>query len=128
MSGIHRLTTEVYFAAAHQLRGYIGNCAQLHGHNYRVIVEVTASKLNEIGLGLDFRTIKQAAQEVAKGVDHRFLNELPPFDEVNPSAENIAVYFFDRLSTMLNAEHVHVSAITIWETEHCSVRYERPAL
>jgi 6-pyruvoyltetrahydropterin/6-carboxytetrahydropterin synthase len=124
MPGTHRLTTEVHFCAAHQLRGYVGNCAQLHGHNYRVIVEVLATQLDEIGLGMDFREIRKGAEAVALELDHRFLNELAPFDRVNPSAENIASYFFEKLAQKLDRPGARVSAITIWETERCSVRYE----
>ena len=124
MSGRYVLQTHVTFAAAHQLHGYDGDCARLHGHNYRVEVEVTATRLDEVGLGMDFREIRRAAGEVADALDHRHLNEIPPFDRENPSAENLAKYFFDRVGELLNRPHARVSAVTVWETERCFVRYE----
>ncbi len=123
MAARYQLKTHVNFCAAHQLRGYEGNCARLHGHNYRVEVEVEATKLDEIGIGMDFRDIRAETEVIASELDHRFLNEIPPFDEVNPTAENVAAYFFRRLSTALNREGARVAAIVIWETERCSVRY-----
>lgn len=126
MSGEYVLQTHVTFAAAHQLRGYDGNCARLHGHNYRVEVQVTATQLDDVGLGMDFREIRRGAEEVAKSLDHRFLNEIFPFTEENPTAENLARYFYDRLGEKLNREHAWVSAVTVWETERAFVRYSRP--
>lgn len=115
------LKTHVHFAAAHRLRGYQGDCEQVHGHNYKV--EVQASGLDDVGMGIDFREIRVAAREVVGELDHRFLNEIPPFTEVNPTAEHIAAFVFDRLARRLDREHVKVHAITVWETDRDSVRY-----
>lgn len=123
MAGSYLLQTHVSFASAHQLRGYEGNCARLHGHNYKVEVEMRAQKLDEIGFVLDVRDVRRAATEVAAPLDHRLLNEIEPFDTVNPTAENIAKYFFDKIGEVLNDPRVKVSAVTVWETERCSVRY-----
>ncbi len=117
------LKTHVHFAAAHRLRGYQGDCEQLHGHNYKVEVEVRATGLDENGMGIDFREIRVAAREVVGELDHRFLNEIPPFDEVNPTAEHIAAYVFERLGRRLDREHAKVLAVTVWETDRDSVRY-----
>ncbi len=120
------LKTHVHFAAAHVLRGYQGDCEQLHGHNYKVDVEIRATQLDEVGMGVDFRAIRVAAREVVAVLDHRLLNDIPPFTEVNPTAENIAVYIHEQLSQMLGArhgQHVKVAAITVWETDRDSVRY-----
>jgi 6-pyruvoyltetrahydropterin/6-carboxytetrahydropterin synthase len=111
------------FAAAHTLRGYPGACARMHGHNWKVEVEVEAHALDHLGMGIDFKLVKQAARAVAEGLDHRYLNELAPFDSVNPTAEHIAAYFFGEVSRRLNGEHVQVSAVTLWETERACVRY-----
>jgi 6-pyruvoyltetrahydropterin/6-carboxytetrahydropterin synthase len=86
-------------------------------------VEVTATELDNVGMGLDFKTIRQAAKEVAGTLDHHYLNELSPFTEINPTAENIARHFFSELGGMLNNNRVKVSAVTIWETERANVRY-----
>lgn len=123
MPASYTLQSHVTFAAAHQLRGYPGSCARLHGHNYRVEVEVRATELDEIGMGIDFRDIRRAAGEVAAHLDHQFLNEIEPFDELNPTAENIARHFYEKVGAILNRPHVKVSAITVWETERGLVRY-----
>lgn len=127
MAGTYTLQSHVTFAAAHQLRGYPGNCAQLHGHNYRVEVLVRASQLDEVGFVVDSRAIRGAAEEVAKRLDHKFINEIKPFDDVNPTAENIARYFFDEVGAILNCPRAKVSAVTVWETERCRVTYSEDA-
>jgi 6-pyruvoyltetrahydropterin/6-carboxytetrahydropterin synthase len=86
-------------------------------------VEVAASQLDAIGMGVDFRVIKRAARDIAERLDHRYLNDLEPFSRVNPTAENIAAYFHKELSTQLNNERIQVHAVTLWETERACVRY-----
>ncbi|HGX91811.1 MAG TPA: 6-carboxytetrahydropterin synthase QueD [Candidatus Tenderia sp.] len=111
------------FAAAHTLRDYPGDCAKLHGHNWKVEVEVVATVLNEVGIGVDFKTIRKHANEVCDYLDHTYLNELSPFDKINPTAENIAAYIYRELGQRLNGDTTRVCAITIWETERACVRY-----
>jgi 6-pyruvoyltetrahydropterin/6-carboxytetrahydropterin synthase len=111
------------FAAAHTLRGYPGACAQMHGHNWKLEAEVDATALDELGMGMDFKQIKQAAREIAAGLDHRYLNDLEPFSEVNPTAENIAAYFYAALGERLNSATTRVRSVTLWETERACVRY-----
>ena len=117
------LKTHVHFAAAHRLRGYQGDCEQLHGHNYRVEIEVRATGLDELGMGVDFRAIRVAGREVVGVLDHRLLNDIPPFTQVNPTAENIAVYVYEQLGRHLDGERARVHAVTVWETDRDSVRY-----
>ena len=119
----YRLTVSTDFAAAHSLRDYPGDCSRLHGHNWKVEVEVEATALNEYGMGVDFKTIKQAARALAGELDHRHLNEIAPFDRINPTAENIAAFFYQGLSEVLNTDTVRVSAVTLWETGTSRVRY-----
>lgn len=116
-----RIVTD--FASAHTLRDYPGACARMHGHNWKVEVEVEATRLDDVGMGVDFKVIKTATRELAGRLDHRYLNELEPFTEVNPTAENIAAYFHRELSRVLNLPHLKVSAVTLWETERACVRY-----
>lgn len=123
MAGRYRMKIVTDFAAAHLLRGYPGICSRLHGHNWKVDVEVIAAELDEIGMGMDFRDIKAATNELIGALDHRNLNEIPPFDEINPTAENISAYIFEGLSKKLNNERVSVNAVTIWETDRASVTY-----
>lgn len=127
MARAYLLKTCVHFAAAHRLRGYQGDCEQLHGHNYKVEIEVRATQLDELGMGVDFRAIRVAAREVVGVLDHRLLNDIPPFTELNPTAENIAAYVYERLDEqlgrVLDRAQARVHAVTIWETERDSVRY-----
>ncbi len=125
MPALFTLKVIADFAAAHTLRDYPGACSRMHGHNWKVETEVEATRLDEIGMAIDFKEIKRATREIADRLDHRYLNELPPFTEKNPTAEHIAEYFFDELSKMLDSDHVRVSAVTLWETERACVRYTR---
>ncbi len=111
------------FASAHTLRNYPGACARMHGHNWKVEVEVVAEQLDDVGMGLDFKVIKQAARGIAARLDHRYLNDLEPFSRINPTAENIAAYFHTELSAQLNSPEIRVHAVTLWETERACVRY-----
>lgn len=123
MAGQYVLKVVLDFAAAHSLRNYGGACSRLHGHNWKVEVEVTASALDEAGMGVDFKVIRAAARQVSEQLDHRYLNELESFQEINPTAENIATFFFKEIGAFLNNDRVQVSAVTIWETERACVRY-----
>jgi 6-pyruvoyltetrahydropterin/6-carboxytetrahydropterin synthase len=123
MAATYTLKVITDFAAAHALRGYAGDCSQLHGHNWKVEVEVIASSLDEVGMGLDFKAIKVQAREALGRLDHRHLNEIKPFDTINPTAENIAAYLYQRLSGSLNGPRTRVGAVTLWETERACVRY-----
>jgi len=122
---VYELTVESRFAAAHQLRNYKGLCENLHGHNWKVQVTVTADALNEIGLGIDFKEIKVVLHQVLKELDHRFLNDLPMFQTDNPSSELIARWIFERLSEHLDQGHVRVARVTIWESEEACATYFR---
>lgn len=123
MSATYTLKILADFASAHTLRDYPGDCSRMHGHNWKLEVEVTATVLNEHGMGMDFKTIKTAARELAKTLDHRYLNDIPPFDTVNPTAENIAQYFYQNLSATLNIDTAKISGVTLWETDRACVRY-----
>ena len=102
MTGYFEVMIERDFSSAHQLRGYKGKCENLHGHNYKVEIYARGAELNNIGLLIDFGDLKKAADEIVRYLDHRNLNELPPFDEeLNPSAENIARYFVEYLKSVI---------------------------
>jgi len=123
MQSRYLLKVSTGFAAAHSLRDYPGDCGRLHGHNWKVDVEVEATALNSLGMGVDFKAIKQAARDLAATLDHRNLNDLSPFDRINPTAENIAVFFYHGLSAVLNTGTVRVVAVMLWETDSAGVRY-----
>jgi 6-pyruvoyltetrahydropterin/6-carboxytetrahydropterin synthase len=120
---MYELTIEVGFAAAHQLRGYKGNCEHIHGHNWRVQINVVAERLNEIDIVLDFRDLKKVAREVVAPLDHVLLNEVFPFTEKNPSSENIAKWIFDSLKKKISDGVVRVAAVTVWESDSASASY-----
>jgi 6-pyruvoyltetrahydropterin/6-carboxytetrahydropterin synthase len=123
VSGKYALKILTDFASAHTLRGYPGACARMHGHNWKVEVEMEANRLDELGMGVDFKVIKQATQEITGRLDHQYLNDLKPFDRLNPTAENIAAHLYQALSEQLNRPHLKVSAVTLWETDRACVRY-----
>lgn len=123
MSGRYTLRVEAEFAAAHQLRYYEGDCARLHGHNWRVCAEIAADTLNNAGMAMDFRDIRRQLRDITRNLDHRFLNEIAPFDRVNPTAENIAQYCYRELQARIDVPGIAVAAVTVWENERSSVRY-----
>src|ERR1700681_1669908 len=109
MPGQFEVMIERNFSSAHQLRGYKGKCENLHGHNYKIEIYVRGSELNNIGLLVDFVELKAAADDVVLYLDHRNINELPPFDvELNPSAENLARYILERVGSRVDDERARV--------------------
>ncbi|MDH5546881.1 MAG: 6-carboxytetrahydropterin synthase QueD [Gammaproteobacteria bacterium] len=120
-----RYTLRIFtdFSAAHFLRNYEGKCARLHGHNWKIEVEVITTKLDEVGMGLDFQIMKGETKTLLEELDHYNLNDMPPFDKINPTAENLAAYIYQRLSERINDGRVTLSAITVWETDRACVRY-----
>jgi 6-pyruvoyltetrahydropterin/6-carboxytetrahydropterin synthase len=117
------ISVEYSFAAGHALRGYKGKCENVHGHNYKVRVTVAGERLNSIGLLMDFVDLRAALKGAAERLDHRFMNEIPPFDQLNPSAENLAKYFCDGLEPQVRQQGLHLRAVTVWETETTSATY-----
>ena len=118
------VSVEQTFAAGHALRNYKGKCENVHGHNYRVRITVQGDQLDSTGLLVDFLDVKSLIGGVVDYLDHQFINDLPPFDELNPSAENMAKYFYDRVSGGLkNDVPVRVSEVQIWETDTSSAVY-----
>ncbi|MCK4742694.1 MAG: 6-carboxytetrahydropterin synthase QueD [Sulfuriflexus sp.] len=123
MSPRYTLKVVSDFASAHTLRDYPGACSRMHGHNWKVEAEVITTQLDNVGMGIDFKKIKHAVKELTDTLDHRYLNEIEPFDSINPTAENIAAWLYQGLSKKLNNEHIQVSALTLWETERACVKY-----
>ena len=123
MAGTYILKVLTEFASAHTLRGYPGACSRMHGHNWKVEVEVEATTLDEVGMGVDFKVIKKAARDIGDRLDHRYLNDLEPFTVVNPTAENIATYFYHELGKSFDNPDLKIKAVTLWETDRACVRY-----
>jgi len=122
---MYQLTKSVQFDAAHQLRGYSGKCANIHGHTYKMEVAVAGEKVSEIGLLYDFVDLKQLMQGVVNQLDHHFINEIPPYDEINPTAENMAYQIYQTLKQHLVSQNprLKLAYVEIWETPTCSARY-----
>lgn len=117
---------EIEFAASHFLREYHGKCEALHGHNYRVRVYVSADELDSEGMVVDFVALKALMMEVIDArFDHRHINEIPPFDTVNPTAENLARYFAEEIAQRLDDERIRVSECRVWETARNCAVYRR---
>jgi 6-pyruvoyltetrahydropterin/6-carboxytetrahydropterin synthase len=121
------VSVEYSFAAGHALRGYKGKCENVHGHNYKVRVTVEGEKLNSIGLLMDFSELRAALKELAERFDHHFLNEVEPFKETNPSAENLACYLGTELQRKIKGQGLNVHTVTVWETDTTSASYRPPA-
>ena len=118
------ITIEETFAAGHALRNYRGKCENVHGHNYRCHVTVEGEMLDEIGLLVDFVELKRAVHAVLDRMDHQWLNDFPPFDVLNPSAENMAKYIYDEVNGSLKTkEGVRVASVRLWETDTASAIY-----
>ena len=113
------VSVEDTFSAGHALRGYKGKCENVHGHNYRVRVTLQGPQLDAIGLLVDFTELKRAMREVMGRLDHQFVNDLEPFKTVNPSAENVAKYFFDEVTRQLKdlPPGARVTDVILWETD-----------
>jgi 6-pyruvoyltetrahydropterin/6-carboxytetrahydropterin synthase len=117
---------EAGFSSGHYLRNYKGKCENPHGHNYKVRVTLAGAELDHAGLLLDFKLLKNLLRPVVERIDHQMLNDLEPFTELNPSAENLAKYFYDQTSqqlAILTQGRVRVKHVTIWETDTCTATY-----
>lgn len=123
MPGVFEVYVETHFSAAHALRGYPGDCARLHGHNWIVRVSVRCRELDDTGIGIDFRVIKGHVKDVLQGLDHCNMNEIEPFTEVNPSSENIARHLYREISRRINSEAVRVSKVLVSETPGAGASY-----
>jgi len=123
MSGIFEINVKAQFAAAHSLRGYEGDCAGIHGHNWNVEVFIRCRKLDQIGIGIDFRNVKRTVGDVLEGLDHRNLNDFPPFNETNPTSENIAQFLYNKIGEKLNSDSAKVSKVTVSETPNTGASY-----
>lgn len=122
---MYRLMIKTSFAAAHNLINYQGDCENLHGHNWTVEVTVSARELDKSGLGIDFKVLKKQTNQLLDELDHKYLNDLKPFQESSPSSENISRYLFERLSQALDNDNVRVELINVWESENACASYSR---
>jgi len=121
---VYEVTIKAHFDAAHALRGYGGKCEKLHGHRFQVAVCVAAEELDEVGLAYDFTALKRLLRErVISRLDHANLNETPPFDEVNPSSENIARFIYQEMREALAGAGAQLKWVRVWESPEAWVTY-----
>ncbi len=138
---MYEITVEKHIDAAHYLRGYKGKCENMHGHRYRIVVKVSAEKLNKIGLAYDFNDLKKHLGEILERYDHTCLNDVKPFDKINPSAENLAAMIYNELKKSLDSARdkklgkepfdkaqgklagPELSAVEVYETPEQGVKY-----
>jgi 6-pyruvoyltetrahydropterin/6-carboxytetrahydropterin synthase len=122
---LYRTFVETHFTAAHQLHGYPGHCGRLHGHTWKVRVEIETPHVDEIGLSIDFRDLKRRIEVPLNRLDHFHLNEVPPFDRENPTAETLARFIFHEVKKDIPAGF-SLCQVTVWESEHHGVTYSEP--
>ncbi len=122
---MYELKVISHFDAAHALRGYQGDCANLHGHTWTVEVYIEGKQLNEIGLLVDFKDVKKYTNEIIEQLDHKYINDIPEFQEqgINPTAENLSKYIYDKLSEKMAHLHVRIKKISIWESPKACASY-----
>ena len=111
-----------HFDAAHALTGYPGECCNLHGHTWDVEVVVRGSELDEVGIVYDFKTLKDDLASVLEPLDHAYLNDVPPFDKLNPTAEHLSHYVYDQLAVKVGAG-VEVVEVSVWESPVARITY-----
>lgn len=123
---MYEITVVTKFAAAHAIAEIGGNCENLHGHNWRIEVTLAATDLNQIGLVIDFREVKQALGRVMDRLDHKYLNDIEFFAKNSPTSENIARYIFEGLTENLGRDDVRVVKVTAWESDTAAASYLGP--
>ena len=114
---------KTHFSGGHHLRAYPGNCENPHGHNWKVKVTVRATQLDHLGMGIDFKQLKQTVNAVVDELDHRDLNEHPAFHAINPSSEHIAMFLFETLKERLQTERYRLYSVEVRETDSSGVVY-----
>ncbi len=119
---MYYLQVEDHFASAHQLREYRGKCENLHGHNWRVRVRVKGEQLDACGMLIDFGVLKKLVKAAMDRLDHKFLNETPPFDVINPTSENLSKHLFHELGAEL-PKGVLMHEVIVWESEKSAASY-----
>jgi 6-pyruvoyltetrahydropterin/6-carboxytetrahydropterin synthase len=123
---MYEVTVEAHFSSGHYLRNYHGKCENPHGHNYRVLVTLAGQELDDAGLLLDFKLLKSVLRPTVTYLDHQMINDLEPFVTVNPSAENLARFFYDKTAAQLHEiseGRVRIKDCTVYETDTSFARY-----
>ncbi|MEA4925794.1 MAG: 6-carboxytetrahydropterin synthase QueD [Syntrophomonadaceae bacterium] len=109
------------FSAAHRLPEYQGQCSNIHGHTWKVSISVIGASLDRNDMVMDFKDLKSALSQVLDRYDHRFINEIPPFDKINPTAENIAQEIYRQLNPLYS--EYNLKKVTVWESHSSCATY-----
>jgi len=120
---MYQIAVERHFDAAHFLRNYGGKCENLHGHSFKIVISLNVTKLNDIGLAYDFVILKRQLDEVLSRFDHTCLNDVPPFNKINPSSENIAATIFAELQPKLASASAVLAKVEVWESPQSQAIY-----
>lgn len=120
---MHDIFIKTHFSGGHHLRDYPGNCERPHGHNWKVKVTVRATELDALGMGIDFKSLKEIVNKVIDKLDHSDLNDHPAFMDINPSSEHIAMYIFSELKDELQTDSYGLFSVTVRETDSSGVIY-----
>jgi len=123
---MYELTVREAFAAAHCLPNTGGRCERLHGHNWRVEVRVAAAELDDAGMVMDFHDVKAWVRGVLDELDHRYLNDLPAFENILPTAENLARHLYTRLAACMPSARVRLTRVRVWESDTTAASYGEP--
>ncbi len=119
---VYKTFVDTSFSAAHQLRDYKGSCGELHGHTWKVRIEVETDKLDKLSMTIDFKDLKMKTDAVIGRFDHRCLNQISPFDKKNPTAENIARYVYNEMKELL-PNNIRILEVIVWESANYGVKY-----
>ena len=120
---MYLVSVEQDFDAAHFLRGYHGKCEALHGHRFRVVAKVKAPAIDSTGIAYDFTLLRRHLSDILSRFDHSCLNDIPPFDKINPSSENIAATIYEELQPRLTGTQATLASVEVWESPHSGVAY-----
>lgn len=123
---MYDIFVKTHFSSGHHLRDYPGSCELPHGHNWKVTVTVRAVELDELGMGIDFKVLKKHVNQVIDELDHRNLNEMAAFADLNPSSEHIAKFIYDRLQKPLDHKRYRLYSVTVFETDTSGLTYYGP--
>jgi len=122
---MYEVMVEGSFSAAHNLRGYGKKCEKLHGHNWKVQVGIRGGKLDNTGMLVDFREVRDYLERIMEKLDHKYLNEISHFKVTNPTSENIARFIYSELKARLKSSRYVVNKVTVWESDTASATYSQ---
>ncbi len=125
MPGEYEIFVQDHFSASHALRGYDGNWADLHGHNWTVEAQIRCTRLNQLGIGIDYRDVKSVLRDVLGKLNHTRLNDVMEFGNINPTSENLAKFLYKEMGRRLNTDHIRVTRVKVFESPGCGAAYRQ---